>query len=173
LQQRRESAGYSRTRIGELVGVKPGTIEGWELGRVSRPPIHDFLRLALFLSIPTDEIQRAVLDDAGDVQAAAALEEQPQLRARGSRPPSVALLDAAFQLTRWASDIEAADVLGVSAEDVRAWRRGSHRMDLATYLTLTSIIALAAVAALRDGEARSADLAAAAQALGVTPISSE
>jgi hypothetical protein len=46
-------------------------------------------------------------------------------------------------------------------------------MDLATYLTLTSIIALAAVAALRDGEARSADLAAAAQALGVTPISSE
>ena len=57
LQERRESAGYSRTRIGELVGIKPGTIEGWELGRVARPPIHDVLRIAHFLRIPADEIQ--------------------------------------------------------------------------------------------------------------------
>ena len=33
LQERREAAGYSRARVGELVGIKPGTIEGWELGR--------------------------------------------------------------------------------------------------------------------------------------------
>src|SRR5437016_5110564 len=49
LQDRREAAGYSRARIGDLVGIKPGTIEGWELGRVSKPPIHDVLRLAHFL----------------------------------------------------------------------------------------------------------------------------
>ena len=39
LQERREAAGFSRARVGELVGIKPGTIEGWELGwrtRVSR-----------------------------------------------------------------------------------------------------------------------------------------
>ncbi len=70
LQDRRESAGYSRTRVGELVGVKPGTNEGWELGRVARPPIHDVLRLAHFLGIPADDIQRAVFEDAGDVPSA-------------------------------------------------------------------------------------------------------
>src|SRR3954449_12503981 len=71
LQERREAAGYSRTRAGELVGIKPGTIEGWELGRVARPPIHDVLRLARFLRISADEIQDAVFADAGDVTEAA------------------------------------------------------------------------------------------------------
>src|ERR671910_1797254 len=70
LQDRRESAGYSRIRIGELVGIKPGTIEGWELGRVARPPIHDVLRIAHFLRIPPDEIQGAVFADAGEVSQA-------------------------------------------------------------------------------------------------------
>ncbi len=37
LQDRREAAGYSRARVGELIGIKPGTIEGWELGRVTKP----------------------------------------------------------------------------------------------------------------------------------------
>ena len=60
LQERREAAGYSRARVGELVGIKPGTIEGWELGRVARPPIHDVVRMAHFLSVPPDEITAAV-----------------------------------------------------------------------------------------------------------------
>src|ERR671935_3061043 len=67
LQDRRESAGYSRTRVGEVVGIKPGTIEGWELGRVTRPPIHDVLRLAHFLGIAAGEIEEAVFADVGDV----------------------------------------------------------------------------------------------------------
>src|SRR6266705_3402948 len=67
LQERRESAGYSRTRVGEVVGIKPGTIEGWELGRVARPPIHDILRLAHFLQIPAEEIEAAVFEDTGAV----------------------------------------------------------------------------------------------------------
>src|ERR671910_738924 len=70
LQDHRETAGYSRTRIGEVVGIKAGTIEGWELGRVARPPIHDVLRLAHFLDISADEIQRAVFADAGEVTQA-------------------------------------------------------------------------------------------------------
>src|ERR671932_1930992 len=67
LQERREAAGYSRTRVGELVGIKPGTIEGWELGRVARPPIHDILRLAHFLQIGSDEIEAAVFADTAAV----------------------------------------------------------------------------------------------------------
>src|SRR3954468_22086632 len=70
LQDRRESAGYSRTRVGELVGVKPGTIEGWELGRVARPPIHDVLRLAHFLEIGAEEIESAVFEDTNAVPPA-------------------------------------------------------------------------------------------------------
>src|ERR671935_3118229 len=67
LQERREAAGYSRTRVGELVGIKPGTIEGWELGRVARPPIHDILRLAHFLQIGSQEIEAAVFEDTAAV----------------------------------------------------------------------------------------------------------
>ena len=48
LQARREALGYSRARVGELIGIKPGTSEGWELGRGKRPPIHDVLRLARY-----------------------------------------------------------------------------------------------------------------------------
>src|SRR5436190_23820726 len=70
LQERREAAGYSRARAGELVGIKPGTIEGWELGRVARPPIHDVLRMAHFLGIPPEEISAAVFEDAGAVEPA-------------------------------------------------------------------------------------------------------
>src|SRR5437762_1820628 len=67
LQERREAAGYSRARAGEFVGIKPGTIEGWELGRVARPPIHDVLRMAHFLQISPEEINSAVFEDAGEV----------------------------------------------------------------------------------------------------------
>src|SRR5215210_5996388 len=67
LQDRRVLTGYSRRQIGELVGISPGTIEGWEVGRVRSPAVHDVLRLAHFLEIPLDEIQRAVFDDAGQL----------------------------------------------------------------------------------------------------------
>src|SRR5437588_12587883 len=79
LQERREAAGYSRARAGELVGIKPGTIEGWELGRVARPPIHDVLRMAHFLGIPPEEISAAVFEDAGAVEP---VTDQPARQAR-------------------------------------------------------------------------------------------
>src|SRR5580704_4558582 len=65
LRDSRKAAGLSRLRTGELTGISPYTIEGWELGRVAKPPIHDVLRLTHFLNIPADEIQRAVFEDAG------------------------------------------------------------------------------------------------------------
>lgn len=170
LQDRRESAGYSRTRVGEIVGVKPGTIEGWELGRVARPPIHDVLRLAHFLGISAEDIQRAVFADAGGVPSA---EEHPgqkgrkraERRARGAVP----LLEAAFRLFGWTDESDAADALGTSRERVRAWRLGEEQMAFADYLTLTSMIGVAAAEAMKGDEARIADLSAAAEELGLSP----
>ena len=168
LQERRESAGFSRTRIGELVGIKAGTIEGWELGRVARPPIHDVLRLSHFLRIPADEIQRAVFDDAGEAPAAEETpDEEERKKARRRRSPgAVPLLEAAFRLLGW-NEATAADALGTSPEQVRAWRSGSEQMAFADYMTLTSMIGVAAAQAMNGGDARIADLAAAAETLGV------
>ena len=171
LQERREAAGYSRTRIGDLVGVRPGTIEGWELGRVVKPPIHDVLRLSHVLRIPADEIQRAVFEDAGEVPV---VDEQPERKGRkkaGRRPRrgAVPLLEAAFRLFRWSDEEDAAETLGTSADQVRRWRTGAEQMAFADYLTLTSMIGVAAAEAMKGDEARIADLAAAADELGIRP----
>jgi transcriptional regulator with XRE-family HTH domain len=173
LQDRRETAGYSRTRIGDLVGIKPGTIEGWELGRVARPPIHDVVRLAHFLEIPADEIQRAVFTDAGEAPSPEDHPGEKEGRKVGARrrPGAVPLLEAAFRLFGWADDTEAAETLGTSAERVRAWRSGAEQMAFADYLTLTSMIGVAAAEAMKGDEARIADLSAAAEELGLRTTS--
>jgi len=169
LQDRREAAGYSRTRVGELLGIKPGTIEGWELGRVARPPLHDVLRLAHFLRISTDEIQRAVFEDAGGVPRNDETTEQPGTkRARRRRAEgAVPLLEAAFRLFGWSHDADAADALGTTPDHVRSWRSGTERMEFADYVSLASMIGVAAAEAMKGDEARIADLNAAAETLGV------
>jgi transcriptional regulator with XRE-family HTH domain len=170
LQDRRESAGYSRTRVGDLVGIKPGTIEGWELGRVARPPIHDVLRLAHFLGIPAEEIQRAVFEDAGGVPSAEDHPGEKERKRAGRRARgAVPLLEAAFRLFGWSDESEAADALGTSKERVHAWRLGEEQMAFADYLTLTSMIGVAAAEAMKGDDARIADLSAAAEELGLGP----
>ena len=170
LQERRDASGYSRTRVGEIVGVKPGTIEGWELGRVARPPIHDVLRLAHFLAIAPEDIQRAVFDDAGAVPSAKehAGEKEAKRSARRARG-QVPLLEAAFRLFGWDGEDDAADALATSPEQIRAWRAGDEQMAFADYLTLTSMIGVAAAEAMKGDDARIADLAAAAEQLGLDP----
>lgn len=170
LQERREAAGYSRARVGELVGIKSGTIEGWELGRVARPPIHDVLRLAHFLAISAEEITAAVFEDAGAVEAPAdrpGAKERKKGRRRRSEG-AVPLLEAAYRLFGWEDDNEAARALNATAEQVRRWRSGAEAMAFADFLTLTSMIGVAAAEAMRGGDARIADLSAAAEALGVS-----
>jgi transcriptional regulator with XRE-family HTH domain len=170
LQERREASGFSRTRIGELVGIKPGTIEGWELGRVARPPIHDVLRIAHFLRIRPHEIQSAVFADAGDVSEPNDVPSEKERKRVGRRPgrgEAVPLLEAAIRLLGWKDDASAAKALSTSPEQVRAWRSGAEQMAFADYMTLTSMIGLAAAEAMKGGDARIADLAAAAETLGV------
>src|SRR3954470_17379251 len=175
LQERREAAGYSRARLGKIVGVSAGTIEGWELGRVERPPFHEVMRIAAFLRIPLDDIQRVAFADAGAIPDP---QEHPgQLdRKKPGRKKSlgeVPLLEAAFRLYGWQNEDEAADVLGTTPDQVRAWRRGSERMDVADYIALTSIVNVALADALRTGGANDLELSAAAEALGVSPRRAE
>src|SRR4051794_1418270 len=169
LQQRRENAGYSRARVGELVGIRPGTIEGWELGRVARPPIHDVLRMAHFLGISSEEITAAVFEDAGTVGSPADQREPKERKqARRRRPErAVPLLEAAFHLFGWKDEAEAATALNATPDQVSRWRSGAETMAFADFLTLTSMIGVAAAQAMRGGDARIADLSAAADALGV------
>lgn len=171
LQDRRESAGYSRTRVGELVGIKAGTIEGWELGRVAKPPIHDVLRLSHFLRIPAEEIQQAVFQDVGAVPAVDESRDEKERKKAGRkrRRGAVPLLEAAFRLFGWSNDEDAAAALGTSADRVRRWRTGGEQMAFADYLTLTSMIGVAAAEAMKGDEARIADLSAAARELGISP----
>lgn len=173
LQDRREAAGYSRTRAGDVVGIKPGTIEGWELGRVAKPPIHDVLRLARFLAISSEEIQQAVFDDAGDVPAEATASDEKERKKGGRRRRrgAVPLLEAAFRLFGWADESQAAEALGTSPERVRRWRAGAEQMAFADYLTLTSMVGVAAAEAMKGDDARIADLSAAAEELGISPRS--
>ena len=171
LQERREAAGYSRARLGKIVGISAGTIEGWELGRVGRPPFHEVMRIASFLRIPLEDIQRVVFADSGTVPD---LDEHPgtperKKAGRKKRLGAVPLLEAAFRLYGWRDETDAAEALGVTPAKVRAWRQGSDRMDVSQYLALTTTVNVALVEAVKSGKARKVDLSAAAEALGVRP----
>jgi len=169
LQERREAAGYSRARLGKIVGVSAGTIEGWELGRVDRPPFHEVMRIASFLRIPLEDIERAVFADAGPVPDQDEHPGQPERRKPGrkKRPGAIPLLEAAFRLYGWGDEAEAGEALGATADQVRAWRSGRERMEVAEYMALTTIVNVGLVDAMKSGKAGAGEIAAAAEALGV------
>ena len=175
LQERREAAGYSRARLGKIVGISAGTIEGWELGRVGRPPFHEVMRIVSFLRIPIEDVERAVFADAGAVPDQDEHPGQPERKKAGrkKRPGAVPLLEAAFRLYGWDDETEAAAALASSPEQVRSWRRGSERMDVADYMALTTIVNVGLVDAMKSGKASGVEISAAAQALGVRVGSAE
>jgi hypothetical protein len=77
------------------------------------------------------------------------------------------LLEAAFRLFGWTSDQAAADALHTEPEQVRRWRRGLDRMEIADYVTLASLVNIAVVDELKQGTPRSPELTEAARALGI------
>jgi transcriptional regulator with XRE-family HTH domain len=171
LQERREAAGYSRAKLGKTLGISAGTIEGWELGRIGKPPFHEVMRIATFLRIPLEDLQGAVFADAGGVPDADELPVAPARKRAGrkKRLGAVPLLEAAFRLYRWRDETEAAEALGTTPEQVRAWRRGTERMDVTQYLALTTSVNVALVDAVKSRKTKNVGLSAAAEALGVRP----
>ena len=156
LQERREAAGYSRARLGKTLGISSGTIEGWELGRIGKPPFHEVMRIATFLQIPLEDLQTAVFADSGTVPEADEFPGTPERKRAGrkKRLGAVPLLEAAFRLHGWRDESEAAEALGATPEEVRAWRRGSERMDIAQYLALTATVNVALIDAVKSGKKR-------------------
>src|SRR5438045_2665976 len=154
LQEQRERAGYSRARLGELLEISPGTIEGWELGRVERPPLHDVIRLAEFLRISHDDLLEAVTADSGGTPPQ---QDNSSGGARGSRPKkrlaAVGLLEASFRLFRWKDEDQAAVALTVSPDQVRRWRRGAEPMNVVDYLSLTAMVNVGIAEAMGSAEA--------------------
>ena len=130
LQERRRQRGYSRVRAGELADLNPSTIESWELGRVSKPPIHDVLRLARVLEIPTADLEHAVLPDSP-----AATVEPPALPL--SNAP---LLEQAMAVLGW-SESDAAAALNTSLLRIRTLRRGNDDLSVLEVMTLTALLA--------------------------------
>lgn len=157
--------------MADFVEIKPGTIEGWELGRVAKPPLHDVIRLAHVLGISAGEIEAAVFEDTGVARSfGAPAPEDQSLSAPGSAPRDRAmpLLEAAFKLFGWKNDTEAAEALTTTSEHVRRWRTGADPMTLGDFLALTSMIGIVTAAAMKgQAQARLADIGAAAHALGV------
>ena len=144
LQARREASGFSRARLADLVDVPAKTIEGWEVGRVAKPPVHDVLRVARVLRIPVAEIEAAVLDPEESPPRALSSE---QLESRGAVP----LLEQAIELFGW-SEEQAAAALQTSVPRVRAWRRGSRAMTLPEVMTVAALIGLHAVGSGHVGD---------------------
>ena len=60
-----------------------------------------------------------------------------------------------------------AETLNTTPDRVRAWRRGTERMDVADYMALTTIVSAGLADAMRAGKAGTVDVAHAAEALGV------
>ncbi|MEJ7569216.1 MAG: helix-turn-helix transcriptional regulator [Gaiellaceae bacterium] len=169
LQERREAAGYSRVRLGKIVGVSAGTIEGWELGRVGRPPFHEVMRIASFLRIAFEDLQRAIFEDAGTVPDPTQHPGTPERRKPGrkKRLGVLPLLEAAFRLYGWQDEGEAAEALGTTPEQVRAWRRGTGRINVADYMALTATVNIALADAMKAGKASEVDLSFVAEAMGM------
>jgi transcriptional regulator with XRE-family HTH domain len=157
LQERREAVGYSRVRLGELVDVPAGTLEGWEIGRVAKPPVHDVLRVARVLRIPVTEIEAAVLDPAAEPTPAAA-------RAGGLE--GVPLLEQAIEVFGW-TDAQAAAALQTSLDALRAWRTGRRKMELPAVMTVAALLALRGAGGARgDGGRNDPTLVETAAVLG-------
>jgi transcriptional regulator with XRE-family HTH domain len=131
LQARREALGYSRTRAGAILGIPAGTIEGWELGRVAKPPLHDVLKLARLLGISAVEIEAAAL---GAREATSGREPVP---AGGAVP----LLEQAIEVFGW-TEAQAAAALRTTGATVRAWRSGKATMTLPDVMAVAALLGL-------------------------------
>lgn len=138
LKSRRQQQGFSRTRVAQMTGIKPITLEGWEGGRVRKPPIHDVLRLARALQISTEELERAVHQDeaaAGAPRPASAPADSGEALDDEMAPVGPMLLRRATELLDW-SDGDAAAALNITPERARRLREGEADVSVAEVMAL-------------------------------------
>jgi transcriptional regulator with XRE-family HTH domain len=114
LQSRREAAGLSRPRLARLVDMSPGTIEGWETERVTRPPIAEILRIARALGISLGDVEAAVL--AGD-------DREPVSASTGASNAALELLKLAMARYDW-SEAQVDEMLDEPTGSCASWLNG-------------------------------------------------
>jgi DNA-binding XRE family transcriptional regulator len=168
LQEQRERAGYSRAKLGKTLGIRPGTIEGWEMGRVERPPLHEVIRMAEYLRLSYEDLRAAVAADTGGIPEP---KDFPRVARQkpGSRGPlgAVPLLEASFRLFLWKDEVEAAEALSATPDQVRLWRRGADPMNVLDYLSLATMMNVGIAQAMRSPDASDFDLRGAAESLSL------
>lgn len=141
LKERREQLGYSRTRASQLSGVNASSIESWESGRVSKPPIHDVVRLARVLSISMSELERAVVhEEEAELSEGPPAAPPDATAASNAAAFGAPLLARALAVLRW-TDAEAASALGTSPARVTRLRTGEDELSNLEVLTLTAVLA--------------------------------
>jgi transcriptional regulator with XRE-family HTH domain len=153
LKSRREAKRHSRAHIADALGIPAGTIEGWERGRVAKPPITDVFRLAEYLDIPLEEVRTATLQDAEPVPA-------PPLRRDGSQE-SPRRIDPLVEtaVSAFGGPERLAQELGTSLTQVEAWRHGTE-VGFADFLRLQALVLSRFAREVTNSEyARVADLA--------------
>jgi transcriptional regulator with XRE-family HTH domain len=169
LQEQRERAGYSRAKLGKTLGISPGTIEGWEMGRVERPPLHEVIRMAEYLRLSYEDLRAAVAADTGGIPKPQNDLLRVARKKPGPRGPlgAMPLLEASFRLFLWKDEVDAAEALNATPDQVRLWRRGAEPMSVLDYLSLTTMMNVGIAQAMRSGEASDFDLRGAAESLGL------
>jgi hypothetical protein len=98
--------------------------------------VHDVLKVARFLGIGADEIEAAVLDEAGPEPGDRDVDE-------GGVVP---LLEQAIALFGWTND-QAASALRVTPTRVGEWRTGAVAMTLPELMAVAALIGLHAAGA--------------------------
>ncbi len=152
LKARREAMRHSRAHIADVLGIPAGTIEGWERGRVAKPPITDVFRLAEYLDIPLEEVRIATLQDAEPVPI-------PPLRPSGdaAQRRGDPLVEAA--VGAFGGPERLAQELGTTLTQVEAWRQGSE-VAFPDFLRLQALVLSRLARDVTNSEdARVADLA--------------
>jgi transcriptional regulator with XRE-family HTH domain len=134
IQEYREFAGYSRVRLGDLVGIPPGELERWEVDGVSLPAPERVLSIAEFLDVPTAAVEAAIAEDD---EAAAQHLPPHDFEDYGAVPA----LESAVKFHGWTAD-EVAEALHTSPTRVQAWRLGAIEMTAAERTALLALVRL-------------------------------
>jgi transcriptional regulator with XRE-family HTH domain len=140
LREYREFAGYSRSALGERVGISADQLERWETVGVPVPPPGHALALAGFLDVPQPAIDAAF---AGEAVHGGGVESFVR---RLPRDPveeyeAVPALEDAIVSHGWTPE-EVAKALGTSPTKVQAWRLGVIEMTHAERLALSDLVRL-------------------------------
>ena len=158
LRERRAKLGLSRPQLAARSGISHETIEKWEQGR-RRPSLHDAMRLAHALGIPSYELAAATLNVSGNETGG------PEISPQAAR----SLLETTMLVFDWDLD-EAARIAGATADDVDLWLRGEGDLRMYAAVQVYAIVVALVMLLIPPRYARTWDLAIVAAFYGLAKL---